>query len=368
MAFATSAMKNAELIDPHGGRLVNLLVGDEERQELTVFASGLPSIQLSPRAMRDLEMLAVGAFSPLDRFMGKRDYKCVLNESRLASGHLFPIPITLAVEPTAELRHGQDVALRDGHHNLLAVMAVQEIYEWDFAHETSRVLRRVDPRHPLLAEMVGLSKVNISGPLRVIQLPRHRELGALGLTPAETRLRLQKMGRANVVAFQTDALLQRHAVEFVVRASQEVNGSALLHPVIGMTNGAGTSEFMQARAYQALTGQFLTPERALLALLPLATRLAGPREVVWQMMIRRNYGANYLILGRDPVASAAEWQSKTFYDPAEAEEIAQLYSGEIGVTLLPGEPSAYLEQDPFQAELRGEPAIRFAPVMPTAWA
>src|SRR5215213_4732334 len=167
MALAAPLTKSAILIAPYGGHLVNLLVDDEEKQVLKEYATHLPSIQLSMRSLCDLELLAVGAFSPLDRFMGKRDYKCVLNESRLASGHLFPIPITLPVEPTPDLQLGADLALRDLKNNLLAVMTIQEIYEWNLEHEARWVYGTTDLRHPYVAEMHRLGKVNISGPLRV---------------------------------------------------------------------------------------------------------------------------------------------------------------------------------------------------------
>src|SRR6185369_9915639 len=126
-----------ELITPYGGELVNLLVQDHELAELRAYASRLPSLQISDRSACDLELLATGAFSPLDRFMGKKDYQSVLDEMRLSSGHLFPIPITLPVDDEIELREGQDVALRDAQNHLLAVITVEEIYEWNLA-ETAR--------------------------------------------------------------------------------------------------------------------------------------------------------------------------------------------------------------------------------------
>lgn len=368
MAFASSGTKSAALIAPYGGSLVYLLVGDEERKELTEYAARLHSIPLSRRAIFDLEMLAVGAFSPLDRFMGKRDYKCVLNESRLASGHIFPIPVTLSVELTMKIRPGKEVALRDEKNNLLAVMSIQEIYEWDIPHEASRVFRRVDARHPFIAEMQRLSKVNISGPMRVLRLPLHHDLGDLCLTPAETRQRLQKLGRANVVAFQTRTPLPRAEEAWGEGASQAVDGSLLLHPVIGTTQPDGGDDFMRMRAYRAVSERFYASDRAMLALLPLAMRQAGPREAVWQMIIRRNYGANHLILGQNPIGLGNDAKGDHLFDPAEAEEIAQLYSGEIGVTVLPFKPFDDLEdKDRYEGESRFGQRMRFAPITPPAW-
>jgi sulfate adenylyltransferase len=315
MALATPITRTADLIAPYGGKLVNLLVDDEEKQALKDYATHLPSIQLSMRSTCDLELLAVGAFSPLDRFMGKRDYKCVLNESRLANGTLFPIPITLPIDPTPDIQVGKDVALRDPKNNLLAVMTIQEIYEWDMEHEATRVFRSTDLRHPYIAEMHRLGKYNISGPLRVLQLPPHYDFRDLRLTPEQTRERLQKLGHSNVVAFQTRNPLHRAHEELTKRAVQEIDGSLLLHPVVGMTKPGDVDHYTRVRTYRALTERYYDPDRVTLALLPLAMRMAGPREAVWHMIIRRNYGANHLIVGRDHAGPGLDSTGKPFSAP-----------------------------------------------------
>ena len=372
MAFATSTTRSANLIAPYGGKLVNLLVGDEERRALTEVATRLPSIQLSARSICDLEMLAVGAFSPLDRFMGKRDYKCVLNESRLASGHVFPIPITLSVEATAEIQPGQEVALRDVQNNLLAVMSIQEVYEWDADHEASCVFRSKDPRHPYIAAMHRLGKLNISGPLRVVSLPNHHHFGDLCLTPAETRQRLQELGHANVVALLSPPPLSRTDRARLLRAVQKVAGSLLLHPVVGMAN-LGGNRAAQDFSYRMLTDCNTACNTAaddvMLALWPLAMRMAGPREAVWQMILQRNYGANHLILSQNRIGLGNEAKGNPFCDPAETEEIAQLYSGEIEVNVLPFKTlNALADDGRNQAEGWAVARMRYAPITPSAWA
>jgi sulfate adenylyltransferase len=327
-------MKTAELISPYGGELVNLLVDRAEKPALKEYAEQLHSIQLSTRATCDLELLAVGAFSPLDHFMGKRDYQCVLNESRLSNGYIFPIPVTLSVEPKPEIRLGQDVALRDSKNNLLAVMSIREIYEWDWEHEARRVFGRVDLSHPVIAEIQRLGRINISGPLRVLQLPPHYDFRGLHLTPAETRARLRSMGHENVVAFQTRKSLQRVHQDLTERTVQEINGSLLLHPVVGMTNNSDIDHYARVRAYRAFTEDHDDPSRVTLALLPLAMRMAGPREAVWHMVIRRNYGANYMIVGRDHAGPGNDSTGKPFYDPNDAQEVAELYSAELGMHIV----------------------------------
>ena len=342
MALATPVMKTANLIAPYGGQLVNLLVDDEEKQELKEYAAHLHSIQLSTRTLCDLELLAVGAFSPLDRFMGKRDYKCVLNESRMANGCTFPIPITLPVEPTPEIRLGREIALRDSENNLLAIMTIHEIYGWNLEHEARWVYGTTDLSHPLVSEMHRLGKVNISGPLRVLQLPTHHDFRDLRLTPAQMRIQLQNLGHTNVVALQTRNPLRQKYEILIGRAVQELNGSLLLHSVAGLPRSGDVDSSRRVRSYRALAERYYDPNRVILALLPLAMRMAGPREAVWHMIIQRNYGANHLIVGRDYASPGNDSAGKPFYRPYIAQEIAELYSSELGMNIIPFGQFEYL--------------------------
>jgi len=175
--------KKTLLIDPYGGELKELLIPTEERAELTSYANSLRSIQLSARSLCDLEMLATGAFSPLDRFMGEADYRSVLEKMRLATGEIFPIPITLPVAMEIGVREGTELALRDGKKDLIAIMKVEETYKWDKAEFGKAVLNTNDAFHPLVAEMNGWGNINISGRLRVINLPRYYDFPELRLTP-----------------------------------------------------------------------------------------------------------------------------------------------------------------------------------------
>jgi sulfate adenylyltransferase len=169
-------MPNDLLVSPYGGKLVNLVIEDEERTELTQNANMLPSIRLSNRSLCDLEILATGGFSPLERFMGKADYDRVVEEMRLANGLIFPMPITLPIDEDTPLRLGKEVALRDNKNNLIAIMKVEEAFAWDADREAHHVCGTTDARHPLVAEMETWGNVYISGPLRVINLPRAYKL------------------------------------------------------------------------------------------------------------------------------------------------------------------------------------------------
>jgi sulfate adenylyltransferase len=205
-AVAKSRENIEGLISPYCGELVNLLVEDAERRELTKHANKLSSLQLSLRSLCDLELLSVGAFSPLDRFMGKANYTAVLEKMRLSNGTLFPIPITLPVQGVQCIQEGKDIALRSSKNELLAIMTVEEVFEWSTSQEARLVLGTTDVRHPLIAEMASWGKKYISGPLKVINLPKHYDFVELRRTPVEVRSTVHALDHTNVVAFQTRTL------------------------------------------------------------------------------------------------------------------------------------------------------------------
>jgi sulfate adenylyltransferase len=341
---------------PAGGRLIDLMVDAQEHDELRNLAGRLPSIQLSERSVCDLELLATGAFSPLDRFMGQADYQHVLDEMRLAGGHLFSIPITLPVEPGPDIQLGRDVALRNSKNELLAVMTIEESYSWDRAELAQKVFGSQDTRHPLVAELQRWGQVNISGRLRVLQLPRHHDFQELRLTPAQARERLQALGSPNVVAFQTRNPLHRAHEELTKRATKEVDGVLLLHPVVGMTKPGDVDHFTRVRAYKALADGYYDRKRVLLALLPLAMRMAGPREALWHALIRRNFGANYLIVGRDHASPGKDSQGRPFYGPYDAQELVAQYGPELGMGMIPFSELVYLPQEERYEEVSKIPA------------
>ncbi len=342
---STAQNVKIKLIEPCGGELVNLRLQPEELAERKAYASKLPSIQVSSRIACDLELLAVGAFSPLDRFMGAEDHRRVVNEMRLSGGHLFPIPITLPVDSGDEIKLDTDIALRDAKNNLLAVMTIEEIYEWNHDEVARKVFRTQDLRHPLVAEMHRWGKLNLSGKLQVLQIPPHFDYQELRMIPQETRQRLLAYGRANVVAFQTRNPLHRVHEELTKRATQEVDGVLLLHPVVGMTKPGDVDHFTRVRTYKALASRYYDQDRILLALLPLAMRLAGPREALWHALIRRNYGANHIIIGRDHAGPGKDSQGNPIYGPYEAQELVSEYSEELGVKMLPFRSLVYLPDE-----------------------
>ena len=327
-------MSNSNLITPFGGDLVNLVASVEMADELRDEAGRLPSIQISERAVCDLELLATGGFSPLERFMSQDDFRSVVEDMRTSNGTLFPIPITLPVDDDAGISLDGRIALRDPNNNLLAIMDVEEAYQWDMEETAKEVYGTLDLRHPIVAEMHQWGRYNISGRLQVIQLPERHDFSELRLTPAQTRSALEKTGRRNVVAFQTRNPLHRVHEELTKRAAAAVDGVLLLHPVVGLTRLGDVDHYTRVRTYRALTELYYEPDRVLLALLPLAMRMGGPREAVWHAIIRRNFGANHLIVGRDHAGPGVDSRGEPFYGPYDAQELVEAHADELGVRAL----------------------------------
>jgi sulfate adenylyltransferase len=344
------------LIAPYGGKLIDLMVAGEERQNLLTHATHLPSIQISARALCDLELLATGAFSPLDRFMGKADYESVLEDMRLSDGTLFPLPVTLTVNHEDLPNWAEEITLCDARNNVMAVMTIEEVFEWDHDRECRLALGSTDPRHPLVSEMVRWGKLCVSGSLRVIDLPRYNDFVHLRQTPAQVRQELEAMGNSNVVAFQTRNPMHRIHEELTKRAADEVGGSLLIHPVVGLTKPGDVDHYTRVRVYQALADNYYDPKRTMLSLLPLAMRMAGPREAVWHAIIRRNYGANHFIVGRDHAGPGKDGSGKPFYGPYDAQELLAKHEGEVGVKMVPFEELVYLADEDRYEEVNKVPA------------
>ncbi len=348
-------IEKPHLIPPYGGRLVELTVRSAERDELLRMAQGLPSLQLSPRSLCDLELLATGAFSPLDRFMGKADYNRVLEQMRLGNGTLFPVPITLPVTEAGLDWLGRWIAIRSSSNELLAVMLVEEAYEWDRFVEATEVYGTTDARHPLVSEMASWGRYYISGPLKVMNLPKYYDFPEMRHPPHQVRRLLELMGSHNVVAFQTRNPIHRVHEELTKRAASEVGGSLLLHPVVGLTKPEDVDYFTRVRTYRVLVEKYYDSRRTLLSLLPLAMRFAGPREAVWHAIIRRNYGANHFIVGRDHASPGNNSKGKAFYDSYEAQEIMGQFSSEVGVKMVPYSELVYIPEEDRYEEIQRVP-------------
>lgn len=334
-----------KLITPYCGKLTNLIVKEETKEKLKNHANKLPRLQMSLRQICDLELITNGGFSPVSKFMGKDDFESVLENMRLADGKLFPLPITLSIKKEFEPELDSDIALADQNNNLLAVMRIEEIYKPDRKKEALLAYGTRDARHPLVAEMNRWGELNISGKLQVISLPHHYDFNDLRLTPKQTREKLETFGNENVVAFQTRNPIHRVHEEMTKRAAQQINGSLLIHPVVGMTKPGDVDHFTRVRSYKIMVDKYYDESKTMLSLLPLAMRMAGPKEALLHAIIRRNYGANHFIIGRDHAGPGKDSSGKPFYGIFEAQELLSEHSEEIGVKLVPFKELVYLADE-----------------------
>jgi sulfate adenylyltransferase len=348
-------MAKANLITPYGGKLVDLVLAGKEREEALAQAAKLPSIKISMRNLCDLELIASGGFSPLTTFMGKADYDRVLREMRLADGTLFPLPITLTADPAELPIVGEDIVLRNANNDVIAIMTLDEVYHWDAETEAALAYGSTDPKHPMVSEMERWDKVCISGPMKVINLPKYYDFIELRLTPAQVRATLEKMGHDNVVAFQTRNPLHRIHEELTKRAAAQVNGSLIVHPVVGMTKPGDVDHYTRVRTYKALVDNHYDRKTTMLSLLPLAMRMAGPKEALLHAIIRRNHGANHFIVGRDHAGPGNDSTGKPFYGPYDAQELMKQYEHEIGVKMIPFEMLVYLPDEDRYVEEKDVP-------------
>jgi sulfate adenylyltransferase len=336
--------KSNLLITPYGGSLVSLAVTGDEREELIKQAGSYPTIRMTPRQTHDMELLAVGGFSPLDRFMGQEDYKSVMENMTLADGTIWPIPIILTIDKVDLPDQANWVTLRDVHNQIMAVMRLEEVFRFNWREEAEKVYGTVDVKHPIVSEMAGWGDLCLSGELKVLNLPVYDDFAELRLTPTQTRAKLEEIGNSNVVAFQTRNPMHRVHEELTKRASKQIDGSLLIHPVVGMTKTGDVNHYTRVRIYKALFDNYYD-KGTLLGLLPLAMRMGGPREAVWHAIIRRNYGANHFIVGRDHAGPGNDSTGKPFYGPYDAQELLKSVEKEIGVKMVPFEMMVYLPDE-----------------------
>ena len=338
------------LIEPYGGNLVDLLVKPEERAVLLEEATRYPSIQITDRGLNDLELLATGGFSPLNRFMGEADYRRVLTEMRLNDGTLFPIPITLTINKADLPTRAEWIVLRDTRNYIMAMMRIEDVYRWDPIREARLVLGTTDYIHPLVTEMNSWGDLCISGELKVLNLPVYYDFIDLRRTPAQVRKLLESMGHSEVVAFQTRNPIHRIHEELTKRAAEKIDGSLLIHPVVGLTKPGDVDHYTRVRTYKVLVDTYYDRSRTVLSLLPLAMRMAGPREAIIHAIVRRNYGANHLIVGRDHAGPGNDSAGRPFYGPYEAQDLVKQYEPETGIQLVPFQELVYLKKEKLYVE------------------
>ena len=285
---APSATTEAHLIAPHGGELV------ERAGERPADLESLETVRLTSRELSDLDMLASGALSPLDGFMGREDYEAVVESMRLASGLPWALPVCLAVP---EAPKGERVALADESGRALAVLDVQDVYSYDKEKEAERCFRTTDDAHPGVARLLAQHDRYLAGTATVFERlePSFPELHR---DPAETRALFTERGWKRVVGFQTRNPIHR-AHEYLTKCALETVDGLLIHPLVGETKSDDVPAAVRVQAYDALIERYYPQDRVVVSAFPAAMRYAGPREAIWHAICRKNYGCSHFIVGRD---------------------------------------------------------------------
>ena len=334
-----------DLIAPHGGELINLLADIDRTSSIKTESRDWPSLDLNARQLCDLELLLSGAFSPLHGFLTKADYERVCGEIRLSDGTLWPIPIMLDVseELAEKLSSGSNIALRDAEGVMIAALNVEDVWQPDREEEANAVFGTTNREHPGVAQL--LDRTNpyyVGGTITGLSAVPHYDYKLLRHTPAEVRSEFTELGWTKVVAFQTRNPMHRAHQELTLRAAKEIEANLLIHPVVGMTKPGDVDHYTRVRCYQALLHRY-PRKTAMLSLLPLAMRMAGPREAVWHAIIRKNHGCTHLIVGRDHAGPGSDSSGQAFYGPYDAQELLQQHEAELGVAMVPFKLMVYVQ-------------------------
>lgn len=331
----------SHLIAPHGGTLVSRLVTGDAREALVAEAASLPRIELSAKQACDLEMIAIGAFSPLQGFVGQADFQSICRDMKLADGTLWPIPITLAVDADvkATLQVGDRAALHHADGTLMAVIDVEEIFAHDKTLEIPSVFRTEDEAHPGVKQVMDEGDWLVGGTIHVVELVPQQEPGEQftehRLPPAATRAAFAEHGWKTVAAFQTRNPIHR-AHEYLTKCAQEICDGLLIHPLVGETKPGDIPADVRMDCYQVLIENYYVAERTLLAVMPAAMRYAGPREAVLHAIIRQNYGCTHFIVGRDHAGVG------DYYGTYDAQLIFDEFTAaDLAITPLKFEHAAY---------------------------
>ena len=332
------------LVEAHGGKLCNLVLNADASAALKNEAKSLPSWTLNDRQICDLEMILNGGFSPLTGFLNESDYNSVLENMRLQDGTIWPIPITLDVtEEFAEaINKSDEIALKDKEGFTIAVMSAESIWAPDKKAEAEKVIITTDDSHPAVNYLINESNpVYVGGPIKGLMLPKQYDYTDLRQTPAQVRELFEKNGWDNVVAFQTRNPMHRAHVELTIRAAEEHDAKILIHPVVGLTKPGDVDHYTRVRCYQHVLPKY-TDDSAMLSLLPLAMRMAGPREALWHAIIRKNYGCNMFIVGRDHASPGAGKDGQPFYGPYDAQDLLKEHEKELGIKMVPFQLMVYV--------------------------
>jgi sulfate adenylyltransferase len=334
------------IIKPHGGKLCSHIPDKGYLNEIKTDILQLKSWTLTDRQLCDIELILNGGFSPLDGFMNQDDYNSVCEKIRLDNNLLWPIPITLDISNTLadKLETNEKIALRDKEGFAIALLTVNDIWNPDKEKEAHHIYETADTYHPGVNILLNESHPTyVGGSIEGIHNPKHYDYPELRHTPLQLRKFFNKLGWSNIIAFQTRNPMHRAHVELTKRALNENNAKLLIHPAVGLTKPGDVNHYTRVRCYENIMNKY-NKNMAALSLLPLAMRMAGPREALWHTIIRKNYGCNYFIVGRDHASPGLNKDKKPFYGPYDAQKILNEHSKELEMNIVPFKQLVYVKE------------------------
>ena len=332
-------------------KVMNLMVDAARAEVLKNVATNLADIALNDHQLCDLEMLAIGAFSPLRGFMVRADYEAVLDRMRLQDGNIWPIPICLDISETQarNLEAGQSVALRDPEGFLLAIMHIEDLWPADKQREIESVFGSADTRHPGVRHLqTKVGDFYVGGKLDVISLPIHSDFKQLRLVPEEVRTIYKKLGWQRVVGFQTRFVIHRPQFEMTLEAMRRAKANLLLLPIVGLAQHGDFDYYTRVRCYREVTRHY-PPESYMLCLLSHCMRYAGPKEAVLNAIVAKNFGCTHFVVGHRHADPGQGNGQESFYANADTQKLATEAGNEIGIEIVPFDELVYL---PFEDEFR----------------
>ena len=322
-------MTQMKLIKPHGGKLINRELTGLERDRLIEAAADMPRLKLNARELSDVELIATGAYSPLEGFLDYSNYHSVIQNKRLVNGAPWTIPITLSVskQQAGELSERSDVALYQDDH-LLAVLHLAEKFTYDKQKEAKLVYGTIEDAHPGVRALYNQGDWLLGGRISLLNRPRNSSFSHYRSDPAQTREVFQQRGWRRIVAFQTRNPVHR-AHEYIQKCALEIADGLLLHPIVGETKSDDVPAEVRLRSYEVILSHYYPSTRTMLSVLPAAMRYAGPREAIFHALIRKNYGCSHFIVGRDHAGVG------NYYGTYDAHHIFDEFEpGELDITPL----------------------------------
>jgi len=343
----------SEGIAPHGGQLVNRIATHNQRQEFLEKADFIPTVQLDKRAISDLEMIAIGALSPLTGFMEQADYESVVDQMRLANGLPWSIPVTLSVEEAVAepLKEGSLVRLDDSRGRFVGVLELTQKYHHDQLREVVNVYRTDDEQHPGVKVIYSYGEINLAGPVWLLHRDPHPLFPDYQIDPAKSRALFKEKGWKTIVGFQTRNPIHR-AHEYIIKCALETVDGLFLHPLVGVTKSDDIAAEVRMRCYEIMIERYFPEDRVILAINPAAMRYAGPREAIFHALIRKNYGCTHFIVGRDHAGVG------DYYGTYDAQHIFDEFEpDELGIVPMKFEHAFYCKRTQQMATTKTSPSL-----------